>query len=1250
MNSIPQILISSIVAGSFFSVFATSILLIYRSGRFINLAQGVSSALAIAVSEYFRSETNLDQLASLALGLLSSVLIGLVMNFLVLSNNVRRSNLYVIGSTLSIAMVALSAINLLDSRFGLLHTPTKFSFLSGVFVTVFQAKISWIDLVFFATAIGYVWFVKKSPGSSLASYIVQADIDSPKQASRLGISVSRVFALYWIISSLVPAFVGLISLGTSKPSLPGSTNVFLVLVVPLCTVAVVGSKNVINVIPVTFFIAFLDILTSRRFHWHYLDVVALDLLIAVVGAILVNRNRVLSRAESTQTIGRFPTFALRWWPQPNQSRTVASIILGVLILVTAVTLSGSLPDNSLIFITYCSIAIVFALSAAAAANWSISMGVGQFAIGLSIALLMITIENHFHIDAVVAVLVGALLGTLLSLVLALAVSNNSLELPLITTFLLVIVAQYWINRHTNIAWLDSHLYRRPEILGAIELNTPYRLLLFSLVCLVICTIVATNIKTARPGRQMALSKDNRYVAPVFGVGPIRANSISAAFAGSIAGIGGTLWILTAGSLSIVPKYTISLALSLFLACLIGGVSSSLGVIFSGLIFETSTYFLSPTWQSFILGVLSLVTIVVLGGPLDYLVAKSRIKADQNDSQYEQSTSSTEQHKGFESLVLRQHLKLPIESKSLKNVVDEILGIEALERQMREKHPLGATIPASFTGGDRARLNNDPHHTIQSELMGSSSLEYRDGSRLVLRGIDFSLFPGEIVGIVGANGSGKSTFLEVFAGDKSATSGIIRYQGKRLHRLTGIQRANQGLIACFRDKSVFPSLTVAANLQLATWMLRKDKSSQERGLQWVLEIFPVLAQRLSVKAGDLSSGERQMLCVAQSLLCRPRVLLIDELSQGLSPNPISQISNILKELARAGVGIVLAEQSFNLATSICDRVILMENGQIAFAGPPPELITRQDYMRSVFLRSAQRRDLTEAEHTSTTPPSTKRKGEATSGMFQTSALSGRNISKSFGGIKALDNVSFSAYPGQVLGIIGSNGSGKTTLLDICSGISLPATGQIRMLDHQVTFMPTHQRATMGMARSFQNSDLFPNLTPFEVLAAAIETPNTLVDPLAYAIRIKQARHHEKAVKHRTFEVLEEFGIEDIGFETISSLSNLHRRLLELACVLASKPRIVLLDEPTVGVSQRQRGALGDLLQVIKRTTRTTIVMVEHDIPLISQLADSLVCLHLGKVISSGTPSTVLRDKVVLDSYLGVLARSPVGNSQHQPSKS
>ncbi|MBK6855069.1 MAG: MFS transporter [Microthrixaceae bacterium] len=523
-----------------------------------------------------------------------------------------------------------------------------------------------------------------------------------------------------------------------------------------------------------------------------------------------------------------------------------------------------------------------------------------------------------------------------------------------------------------------------------------------------------------------------------------------------------------------------------------------------------------------------------------------------------------------------------------------------------------------------------------------------GDVQILFGVDLDVSEGEIIALLGTNGAGKSTLLRAISGVVPAHRGAVVFDGRDITHAPPEEIAPLGVAQVPGGQGVFPSLTVGENLRTAVWMLRGDSTTRSARVEEVLDLFPVLADRLEDPAADLSGGQQQMLALAMAFLNRPRLVMIDELSLGLAPAVVEQLLDVVRALRDGGTTVILVEQSVNVALTVADTAYFMEKGEIRFHGPTAELLERPDVLRSVFLSGAGERLAAQPQAGQVSPASkVTGTGIFSRGGFVEAIPQGLHVdgvSVSFGGIRAVNEVSFEVAPGEVLGLIGPNGAGKTTVFDLISGFLRADTGRVVLGGVDISGMAPHGRASVGLGRSFQDSRLFPALTVEDTLMVALERWLDVKDPLNAALRMPAHVDSEHAARHRVDELIELLGLESFRSKRIGELSTGSRRVVDLGCVLAHGPSVVLLDEPSSGIAQREAEALGPLLLRIRDALGAALVVIEHDMTLISTVSDRLVALDQGEVLTEGPPAEVLSHPAVVTSYLGgdsaVIGRSNV----------
>jgi branched-chain amino acid transport system ATP-binding protein len=510
-----------------------------------------------------------------------------------------------------------------------------------------------------------------------------------------------------------------------------------------------------------------------------------------------------------------------------------------------------------------------------------------------------------------------------------------------------------------------------------------------------------------------------------------------------------------------------------------------------------------------------------------------------------------------------------------------------------------------------------------------------GNRTVLHGIDLHLDEGEVVALLGTNGAGKSTLLKAISGIVEADRGAIVLDGRDITHAPPNEIAGLGIVQMPGGQGVFGSLTVRENLELAGWTNRRDREGVAAATAEVLEIFPALVSRLDSPAANMSGGQQQMLALAMSFVMRPKVLLIDELSLGLAPVVVGQLLPIVRRMADDGVTVVLVEQSVNVALTVAERAYFMERGTIMFDGPTKELLERPDLLRSVFLSAAAPgvHDDESGTDIDTSRPTVDRTADRTADRAVEPILSVRNLSVSFGGIRAVDGTSFDVWPGEIVGVIGPNGAGKTTVFDLVSGFTPVAGGSITLNGRDITHLSASARAERGLGRSFQDARLFPELTVEETLGIAQERFVGSRSVFVAALHLPMAADSEQHLALRTDELIELMGLGEYRHAFVRELSTGTRRVVDLACLVAHRPAVILLDEPTSGIAQREVEALAPVVRRLRDEMGASLVIVEHDIPFVSDVSDRLLALEQGRVIATGTPADVLEHPDVIESYLG-----------------
>jgi ABC-type branched-subunit amino acid transport system ATPase component len=254
-----------------------------------------------------------------------------------------------------------------------------------------------------------------------------------------------------------------------------------------------------------------------------------------------------------------------------------------------------------------------------------------------------------------------------------------------------------------------------------------------------------------------------------------------------------------------------------------------------------------------------------------------------------------------------------------------------------------------------------------------------------------------------------------------------------------------------------------------------------------------------------------------------------------------------------------------------------------------------------------------------------------------ALEVENLVVRFGGLRAVDNVSLSVPPSAVVGLVGPNGSGKTTTLDAVSGFLSPESGSVRVDGEEIGDLLAEERRSLGVVRSFQDCRLYPDLSVEDVLMVS-EDARRPVGVLTTTVQLPLARRGERRKREAIERVIAAFGLGRFRHHRTAEVSTGTRRVVDLASIVLAEPRLLLLDEPTAGIAQREAEAFVPLLQRLHEVADCTILLVEHDVPLVFALCSHVVVMEAGAVVSSGTPDEVSRDPRALAAYLGASAEA------------
>lgn len=1188
------VVLQGAILGTGTGLLGVGLVLVYRSARIVNFAYGSMGGLAAAVGVSLYLGHDVPWPFAVLVAIAVGIGVGYLVERLIIRRFIGSSRLTLTVATIGLAQV-LGGLEFLTPRIvggpGLVGSfPTA---LSSITVTVAPVIISGNDLLLLgavpAVLAGLTWFLLRTE----AGIAVRGVADNRERAQLLGIPVDKLSTVVW-------ALVGALAAVTVMLKAPSEGLVLDVaagpqLLLPALAAAVVAGMEDL---PIAFAagvgLGILDQLV--RWNVKMQSTTSAVFLVVILVALMIKR-RSAGRANTGEVWSsgqrlRLPS-RIAHLPQVRITKYAGLGLLGVVALSLPLVASSSQLNR----VSAGIVLAIVVVSIVMLTGWGGSVSLGQYAIAGIGGLVAANLVSRFHADLFLSLVAAAAAGAVIAVVIGLpGLRLNGLFLAVTTLAFAVMVDSFVLNP-VNFGDTIPDSFDRPWLWSRFDLSDEHTFYFLCLAILAVSVLLVSRMRRARPGRVLLAGRDNERAASASGIPTTRTRLSAFVIAGILAGIAGGLEVVLVGSVG-YHTFEPSRSLLLFSMAVIGGIESLGGALLGVALVQLAAY-LFPDLQLVITGTGLLIVLLVMPRGLGELVERANIKLQI-------------------ALAARQGIRVRTDVVRPGSIIASSADLTPAEAA-----PVAVAATASGKG-----------------MFESRGVTASYGPLQVLFGVDFVVEEGEMVALLGTNGAGKSTFLRCITGLLRPDAGVLRFGDADMRTLAPEDIAKKGIALMPGGRGLFASLTVAENLRLATWLLQHDPAAAKAERERVLTLLPVLRDRLDIRAGLLSGGEQQMLSMAMALATRPKLLCIDELSLGLAPTVVADLIDHVKRIHAEGTTVVLVEQSVNVALLLAERCVFLEKGEVVFSGPTQQLIDDPDVLRSVFVGGSG----TGTTSLAATATRARDRGALVGpARADTSAtLECREIHKTYGGITAVNRVSITVEPGSIVGIIGHNGAGKTTLFDLLTGFLVPDGGRVLLGGVDITDLPPNRRAVRGLGRSFQEALLYPSLTVSETVAVGLDMHLENRDPVAAVLRLDPALDSEAHAFDQVDELLGLLGLGAYHDRPTSELSTGTRRIVELACVLAQRPSVVLLDEPSAGVAQRDTEALGPLLRQVQAHTGCSLVVIEHDMNLMSGLCDRLVALELGTVIAEGTPTEVLEHPRVIASYLGsdeaVVARS------------
>jgi ABC-type branched-subunit amino acid transport system ATPase component/ABC-type branched-subunit amino acid transport system permease subunit len=528
---------------------------------------------------------------------------------------------------------------------------------------------------------------------------------------------------------------------------------------------------------------------------------------------------------------------------------------------------------------------------------------------------------------------------------------------------------------------------------------------------------------------------------------------------------------------------------------------------------------------------------------------------------------------------------------------------------------------------RGRMRGDPpvpSAKVQIEGGSGDLLVVRDisksfGAIAAIDRVSFAVRRGTIHALIGPNGAGKTTLFNIISGLYSADAGEMLLRGSAVHRLRPQQVARAGIARTFQNVRLFGEMTVLENVLIGGHVLGKsgalrcalrlDVGEEQKAVARAIHLLGVLglAAHAARPAKTLSYGDQRRVEIARALASDPELVLLDEPAAGMNDAETATLGAFIRRIAaELGKTILIIEHDMTLVMGLCDHVTVLNFGTLIADGSP-SAVQRDEAVIRAYLGATEAADKS---------PAVPLLPERRSAQRRPIVLEVDNLATCYGRIEALKGIRFTVGEGETVALIGANGAGKTTALLTVSGVLWPARGVVKLRGEIISGLPPQIIMRRGLAQVVEGRGIFKELTVLENLAVG-----------AYVRRDRQAIQRDIAALLTRFPRLAERRQQRAG-----TLSGGEQQMLAIARALVSRPQILLLDEPSMGLAPLIVDEVFELVEEIKREG-TTIVLVEQNAVRALEVSDRAYVMANGRIVAEGASSQLLADEQLRSAYLG-----------------
>ena len=1225
----PGVIVQGVVVGSLTALLAFGLSLVYKTNGIINFAQADLGVVPATVGLSLLRDWDWPYFVVLPITIIVAMALGSAVEFIVIRRFWKAPRIILSVATIGLAQLLLGIgfyIPTLFSdedglallRFPKFNPPIDFTF--EIDPIVFTVNDLLAMIIVPLAIIGLMAFLNRTDVGTA----VRASAQSRDRASLVGIDVRGTQNVVWIIAAVLAAVAMVLRAGMF--GLPLGPAFGPAILLRALAVAVMGRMENYSVMFVG--ATFLGVLETAVI-WNEDTAALIDpALFVIVVVVLLFQRRARGRAE-VQTEGSWVEAAsvkkvprkLASLPEVQWGGWLAKLAMIALL----VWLPLALGDSDIHFASAVMIYGIIAVSMVILTGWSGEISLGQMGFVAIGAAAGAVVNVHYQWDLTLTLLLAGVVGAVASVIVGLpALRIRGLFLAVTTLAFSVAAASFLLDedRFTFLPDNISERVTRLPLLGRIDVSSEHAFYYVCLAALVAVIWTVGRLEATRTARVLRATRDNGDNAQAFGVNLTRTKLMAFAISGFYASLAGGLFTLHQQALG-QGSFSPAESIRVLTMVVIGGLGSVPGAILGAVFLQGTEFFsddipadIRPLWLFASSGVGLLVVLIFLreglGGllyevrrrllaiaafrrqiPVPNLLADQRIDDD----------AATDRTAG---LGRSEPVAVPRSPRR---------DAEGVFRYLPSKQ---APPTDYFSFPDI--LRGDDH---DGSLLSVRAIDVSYGPVQVLFGVNIEVAEGDFVALLGTNGAGKSTVLRAVSGLSVASGGSVSFEGADIttmapHRIAALGIAQvpggKGRVRLpHRRREHRPRRMAAPPRQTAhgagdrprTRNLPGPSGEAERTGRQPLR-RPTAHARRGHGADGQAPGPPHRRAVARPC---PR-------GGGATP--------------RRGAGLEPRRGHDRGGRAIRKRGphdrrhrVLHGEGRSPLPGTHERSAGARRH-RPVGVLGRGR-----GPHFAERPQPAR----APIGATPAPRLEIEGLSKSFAGNRAVDGVSLRVGEGEIVGVIGPNGAGKTTVFELITGLQAPDEGRVLLDGRDITNLSPDRRARLGLGHSFQDSRLFGSLTVEDVLKVALDQTMATRDPVAAALGFPDVRRAEDRLTRQVDELIGGLGLDAYREKFVSELSTGTRRIVDLACQAVGAPRVILFDEPSSGIAQREAEALGPMLEQIRDDTGASLLVIDHDMAVLASICDRMVALDLGAKVAEGTVDEVLEHPAVIASYLG-----------------